>query len=131
MHWSRAETAAWVIAILGIVAMGIIVAHGPFHNINKVQSKAAFGPIKVSIVTDPKTVARYVPKTITLHVGQVVTFKNVSDAPHTVTDRQNRFDSGNLATGGATWSYTGKTPGTYPYYCLYHPLMLGTLKVVK
>jgi len=81
-----------------------------------------------TIVNDAQTVGRYVPGTIHLKIGQSVTFKNVSDAAHTVTADNGAFDSGNIGQG-ASWTFTATKAGTFPYHCIYHPLMHGTIVV--
>jgi plastocyanin len=79
-----------------------------------------------TIVNDPQTVGRYVPGTIHLRVGQSVIFKNVSDAAHTVTADNGAFDSGNIAQG-VVWRFTATKAGTFPFHCIYHPFMHGTI----
>jgi plastocyanin len=32
---------------------------------------------------------------------------------------------------GSTWSHTFTTAGTYPYYCMIHPMMTGTIVVIQ
>jgi plastocyanin len=91
-------------------------------------AKVHYGPFTAKIVTDAKTVGRYAPGTIMVHVGQKVTFTNRSDAVHTVTDSKSNFDSGDIQTG-ASWSFTPKKAGRFTFYCKYHPLMHGLLIV--
>ncbi len=72
---------------------------------------------------------------IKIKVGTTVTWANVSGAPHTATSGQGtpdgKFDTGNIATGGAvSKGITFNTPGTYYYYCQYHPSMVGEITVV-
>lgn len=130
MFENRAAIFGWVFAILIVVGMGLLVFTGPYHTIAKAPSKASsFSPVTVKIVTDPKTIGSYQPATITVHVGQKVSFTNVSDAPHTVTAKNTVFNSGDINTGGASWSYVATKSGTFPYYCIYHPRMFGTLVV--
>jgi plastocyanin len=38
------------------------------------------------------------------------------------------FDSGRMAPG-ATFDFTFAEPGEYPYFCLLHPNMVGTVTV--
>jgi plastocyanin len=129
MFKSPAEIAGWVIGILIVGAMGLIVALGPFHKVNKVVAVSHYSPLHVKLVTDPKIVADYVPVTITAHVGQQITWTNLSDATHTVTSRDNKtFDSKDLPVGHS-WTYAPTKVGTFPYYCIYHPLMHGVLVV--
>jgi plastocyanin len=128
MFFSRSEIFAWVAAVLLVVVMGIIAFTGPYHHINKVAAKPQFPTVHVQIVTDPKTIGKYTPGTITVHVNQPVVFTNVSNADHTVTDQQNLFNSGNLAIN-SSWTLIPKKTGTFRYYCIYHQYMLGTVIV--
>jgi plastocyanin len=132
---SRAEIAGFIIAVLGIGAMGVIVFAGPFHNINKTQAKSAFPPVTVKVITATGSLADeiglYRPKSITVHIGQPVVWVNDSNADHTVTEDSNPavFDSLNLAQR-ASYTFTPKIQGTFHYHCQYHPLMHGTIFVV-
>ena len=88
-----------------------------------------------TVIIEPGSAAQtvttyYSPSTITVVVGvnNTVTWVNTDDAPHTVTASDGSFNSGNL-NGGQSWSHTFTTPGTYPYYCSYHPWMKGTVIV--
>jgi plastocyanin len=59
-----------------------------------------------------------------------VNVTNQDTAPHTLTDKGGKFDTGNLAVGGGTGKFTAPTkPGSYPIGCKYHPRMAGTLVV--
>jgi plastocyanin len=46
-----------------------------------------------------------------------------------VTANNRSFDSQNIDTGGQSWTYTAASKGTFPYFCIYHPLMHGTIVV--
>ena len=70
----------------------------------------------------------YQPPSITVAAGSRVTWDNIDDRPHTVTDRNRSFDSGVFDTGG-TWSNSFNTPGTFNYFCTLHPDMTGTVVV--
>lgn len=70
----------------------------------------------------------YNPSSITIQVGDTVTWTNVAAFQHTVTADDGSFDSGLINTG-ATWSYTFTTAGTYTYHCAPHPWMKGTVIV--
>lgn len=66
------------------------------------------------------------PGTITIDLGQSVTWVNVDDDPHTATGAG--FDTGRIDPGElATISFD--QPGTFPYSCQYHPVMTGTVEV--
>lgn len=72
--------------------------------------------------------ASYDPDPIEIVAGMTITWTNEDLLPHTVTDVDLAFDSGYMAQGD-TWSRTFETPGTYPYFCVYHPRMRGTVIV--
>jgi len=69
--------------------------------------------------------------TMTVKPGEKVTVTNKDSAAHTLTDTKTRlFDTGNIAGGGGTGTFTAPTkPGSYPFGCTYHPNMAGTLIV--
>lgn len=68
------------------------------------------------------------PASLTVTVGDTVTWTNADDSPHTVT-ASGAFDSGNL-NGGQTFSHTFDEIGTFTYVCLYHDEMVATITVV-
>lgn len=71
----------------------------------------------------------FVPATLTVAVGDTVTWTNQDTAPHTVTATSGgTFDSGNLANGG-TFSQTFASAGTFAYRCEIHPSMIGSVVV--
>ena len=68
------------------------------------------------------------PASLTVTIGDTVTWTNADDSPHTVT--ADAFDSGNIETG-QTFSHTFTEPGTYTYVCQYHDEMVATITVVQ
>jgi plastocyanin len=84
----------------------------------------------------------YDQPSIKIKAGTTVTWINTSSAAHTITSGQagtpdGKFDSGmtNLLQphnqgAASAYSFTFKTPGTYPYYCALHPAMIGQVQVV-
>ena len=81
------------------------------------------------------------PSTLTISVGDSVTWTNMDSAPHTVTsDSGSELDSGTLSgsssggyysssTVGGSYSHTFATAGTYAYHCGIHASMEGTIVV--
>ena len=61
-----------------------------------------------------------------LPVGAIVVWYNNDSVTHTVTARDNSFDSGNLSPGD-TFRYTFERSGTFDYYCEIHPSMIGKI----
>ncbi|GHE83898.1 hypothetical protein GCM10017786_13960 [Amycolatopsis deserti] len=72
----------------------------------------------------------YSPSSLTVRVGDTVTWTNHDQAPHDVvtTSAPVAFKSAMLSQG-QSWSYTFTTPGTYSYYCSVHPDMRATIVV--
>lgn len=73
----------------------------------------------------------YIPETVTVPAGASVAWTNQDNAPHTSTgidDAVSALNSGAIVFG-QTFTQEFDTPGTYPYYCVYHPNMLGTVVV--
>ena len=79
----------------------------------------------------------YVPAELTVEAGTTVTWMNEDFFGHTVTsgepgDRTDTFDGvmGEVAQAeGTSFSFTFDEPGTYPYFCRFHPRMVGTITV--
>ena len=68
------------------------------------------------------------PRTLTIGIGQTVTFINDDDDAHTVTAIDGSFDSKGLDTNGI-WRHTFAKAGIYRYFCELHPFMKGTIVV--
>ena len=68
------------------------------------------------------------PASLDLNVGDSVEWTNNDVSDHTVVARDNSFTSGNLG-GGATFRYTFKKAGKFPYGCSLHPRMKGVVNV--
>ncbi len=70
----------------------------------------------------------FVPSTLTIAAGTVVTWVNHDDIPHTVvSDDKTTFKSRALDTDDK-FSFTFAKPGTYSYFCSIHPKM--TAKII-
>lgn len=70
----------------------------------------------------------YAPEAVTVAAGTEVTWTNSDTAPHTATADDSSFDTGTLKKSDAG-SATFDEPGTYAYYCRFHPFMKGTVEV--
>ena len=78
----------------------------------------------------------FMPAEVTVDVGGEVTWSNDDNAAHTVTsgadltsdDVGTVFDSG-LFMAGNTFSHKFDAAGEYPYFCMVHPWMVGTVIV--
>ncbi|MFZ0039778.1 MAG: cupredoxin family copper-binding protein [Solirubrobacteraceae bacterium] len=72
---------------------------------------------------------RFSPATITVHVGDTVTWTNNGSMPHSATARDGSFDTGILQRGHDA-SHTFTKAGTFAYFCQVHPFMHGTVVVL-
>ena len=76
----------------------------------------------------------YIPADISISVGDTVTWSNDDTAAHTVTSGlasegpDGNFDS-SLFMAGNTYEVTFDEAGEYPYFCMVHPWMTGTVTV--
>ena len=74
------------------------------------------------------------PADITVNAGDTVEWINIDTAAHTVTAgspanvQVEIFDS-SLLMGGGTWSFTFDEAGSYDYFCMVHPWMVGSVSV--
>ncbi len=69
------------------------------------------------------------PTPVNVETGGSVTWTNTDAAPHTATaDDQKTFDTGTLQKGDSK-TVTFSKPGTYTYFCRFHPFMHGTVVV--
>jgi plastocyanin len=68
------------------------------------------------------------PKTVTVRVGDSVTWENTEDMPHMVVGRDGAFRSKTLQTGN-TFTFRFQKAGRFPYSCSRHPYMTGLVVV--
>ena len=85
--------------------------------------------------SNPSASQFYVLPEITVSSGTTVTWTNDDSTAHTVTPGENaqpegQFDSGMMAPA-ATFEHTFAEAGEYPYFCLLHPNMVGTVSVMS
>ena len=95
------------------------------------------GPISIpegtSIVGCEATDECYIPSTAVVPAGTTVVWSNDDTAAHTVTSTDvspMAFDS-SLFLPETTFEVTFDDPGEYPYWCVVHPWMAGTVVVVE
>jgi plastocyanin len=72
----------------------------------------------------------FAPKTVTVNVGDVVTWANTGARSHTVTADNGSFDSGALAPGDPFANLFEKA-GTFSYRCTIHPTRMKGTVIVK
>ena len=76
----------------------------------------------------------FIPSVATIEAGGTVTWENTDNAAHTATSGSAAdgpdgvWDSSLMMVNGS-YSVTLDTAGTYPYFCMVHPWMVGTVVV--
>ena len=91
-------------------------------------------PAGTSVPGCEETNECYLPPSVTIKVGDTVSWDNVDTAAHTVTSGtpaegpDGTFDS-SLLMGGATFEVTFDESGSYDYFCMVHPWMVGDVQV--
>ena len=105
--------------------------------------KAAASKAPMNVTVEPvagsgapgcETTECYTPSTVTISAGGTVTFTNTDTAPHTSTSGtaangpDGIFDT-SLIMMNASYDVTLSDAGTYPYFCMVHPWMEGTIIV--
>ncbi|RLE20188.1 MAG: hypothetical protein DRJ50_11120, partial [Actinobacteria bacterium] len=72
----------------------------------------------------------YDPRALTVERGTTVTWTNIGELPHTVTDVDGAFDSG-VMMNGDVYERRFEALGTFDYFCTIHPNMVGAVTVVE
>ena len=69
------------------------------------------------------------PKQLTVKAGTTVSWSNHDDIPHGIASSSNAFTRSKPLATDDSFSFTFTTPGTYQYFCYFHPTMVGTIVV--
>jgi plastocyanin len=116
--------ARWPVTLLRVF-VAVLVAGGTFL--------ARVGPIAAHQETAAAVQVvdfAFEPGTLTVPAGATVTWTNAGSRPHTVTADDGSFDSGRLDPG-EQFSQTFDQPGTFTYFCGFHPEMQGSVVVTE
>ena len=71
---------------------------------------------------------KFIPERLEVAVGDTVVWTNKDFLPHSVTAREARVESGDLAPN-KTWRFVAHKKGEMHYICRLHPVMIGVLVV--
>jgi len=76
----------------------------------------------------------FIPNPVTIAMGGTVTWDNTDTAAHTATagaaaDGPSGVWDSSLIMAGGSFSYTAATAGTFDYFCMVHPWMVGSVMV--
>jgi plastocyanin len=108
-------SAALSVAALDVAALDVAAPQAP--------SADAVGSAAIQIDN-----FAYSPPTLVVAPGTTVTWTNDDDDVHTVVEKDRKFKSAALDTGG-TFSQTFPAAGEYEYFCSLHPRMVGKVVV--
>ena len=91
-------------------------------------------PVGTAVPGCEETNECYIPASVSINVGDTVSWPNDDTAAHTVTagsaesGPSGAFDSSLLIAGGV-YEHTFDSAGSYDYYCMVHPWMVGDVQV--
>jgi plastocyanin len=116
----RRRTLLAVVPLLALVSCGSDDG-GDDVGAKEPAASAAGSSAEVTIKT-----FNFGPDPITVQAGTTITFRNLDKINHSVTagtrdDPSDEFEEGVLGEAGATYELTLDEPGTYAYFCKFHP----------
>ena len=119
-----------------VASLGLVAACGTSSHTGSVPttgpaSSRRSGPAVTGTTLTIKNFA-FSPSSLTVSAGATVTVRNDDSATHTVTavnPHQGAFNTGNVGPGGTVTFTAPSSPGSYPYICMIHQFMHGTLTV--
>ena len=124
------KTVSSLFVLFAIISIGMTAAPGAFaeHSMNATVENAA-GSSTPGCEPDC-----FIPATVTIGAGGMVTFANNDSAAHTSTagtpaDGPSGAWDSSLVMMGAAYTTPALDAGEYPYFCMVHPWMEGTVIV--
>ena len=122
-------------SVLAILATGLLMTTASTASIPAAHAETTVSlPEGTSVPGCEETDACYTPSSVNVGVGETVTWSNDDTAAHTVTSGtaadgpDGTFDS-SLFAAGTTFSHTFEQEGTFDYFCMVHPWMVGNVVV--
>nr|MBA3263744.1 cupredoxin domain-containing protein [Thermoleophilaceae bacterium] len=93
-----------------------------------VEQKAR--PLAIAAASTGVTISdfQFSPSSVTVNVGDTVTWTNDGPTPHSATANDGSFDTG-IMDAGQSGAHTFNQAGTFSYICTPHPNMQGTVVV--
>jgi len=114
-----------------ILCLACVSACGSSTSPSSTPAPAPTGATTVTIVSGASTLSTtaYSPPNATVAVGTTVSWLNSDNTAHTsVANNGVAFNSGDIAPN-ARFNFTFTTAGSFPYHCVIHPNMVGTITV--
>jgi plastocyanin len=125
-------------ALVALLAAGALASCGPEDDAQGAPPGAGYSVPLGRVSSTPETVNvpmkhfGYLPRRVRIRAGQAVRWTDMDRAPHTATAEEHAagaFETGRVSSG-ASATVVFRKPGSYPYYCRFHPFMVGTVEVV-
>lgn len=117
MGQSKHLVGATAVMLLGTAVAGLVDRDEP-------SPSGRTGPAAVEIVA-----FSFGPDSSSVPAGTTITWTNSDTTAHTVDSVSGGEVSSDSIGEGATFEHTFDTPGTYTYFCAFHPFMTGTVEV--
>ncbi len=129
------------IAVAVILVFGVVVAMGEgsdSKNSTVDKAKGNGNEMSKAKTAENNTVAisnfKFAQQKITVKKGATVTWNNEDPAEHNVVfddSSAGEVEAGKLISKGESVSFTFDKVGIFPYHCIPHPYMTGTVEVVE
>jgi plastocyanin len=129
-----------LLALIAFLAVGIPAYNVAKHqkppccvvNMEQKMKNAHGGTIVAKSKHVTVSISNYAfsPQILTVRVGTKITWTNHDQTAHTATANKGAFDTGTINPGKSKTIIMSKI-GTYPYHCIFHAFMTGTINVVK
>lgn len=110
--------------VVAVVALLVRSPDPVVHESHAAASTVRSGVVKVAI-----TNYSFEPDKLTVRAGTRITFTNHDNTAHTATADHGGFGTGTINPNHSA-TITVKRAGSYPYHCLFHAFMTGTITVV-
>ena len=129
---TKTTTTMTFFSVMAILATGLLMTAASVPAAHAETTVSL--PEGTSVPGCEETDACYVPSSVSVGVGETVTWSNDDTAAHTVTSGtasggpDGVFDS-SLFAAGTTFSHTFEEEGTFDYFCMVHPWMVGAVTV--
>jgi plastocyanin len=134
VSWVRAvsQTKGGAMSRRVLAAIGIVLLAGTLGTPGAGASGGGGCPPPITNGTVTKSLIEdwcFEPTAIHIRPGETITWVNRDPVAHTVTGANRAWGSYNKLKSGKAVSYRFDQRGTYPYYCVYHLGMVGTVVV--
>ena len=131
--YSQRSRSLWAILAVMVVTSLVLAAYGPGPSTPAPSTHASTHASKRHhVVHTVRIVERngrysFQPGRLTIKAGDVVVWKNASDAPHTVSSDTGVFNTGGVVSPNHTFTFTFTRAGAFKYHCNIHLYMHATI----